>query len=316
MAEARILYVATDAGLVQLANPGRSDRWREVGRALEEQPVRVVAAAPNDPLLIVAATADAVHRTVDGGFSWEPIRQGEATALAFDDDGTLYVGTQNGVLLSSVDGEQWAEVLRADQVTTATDVNPAHPSAKHVPNVAIRHVVAAGTLVVCCTAAHVYNVDRATGVQKARYAIGENNILGNNIAVLADAAAHEALVVGTTGTTPEAYTGAAVLLSGNEPVLLVGTQGALLRSVDGAAVVPDQAKGAAYADINLDQLALAEVDGPQHVSALVTPPRFLDQVFATTRDGGLWFSSDRGRTWAALRMDLPSANDLAFARAR
>jgi len=311
MAEARILYVATDDGLIQFANPGRSDRWREVGRALEHQLVRVVIAAPNDPLLIVAATAGAVHRTMDGGFSWEPIWQGEATALAFDDNGTLYVGTGQGVLLRSTSAGQWEELLHVQQIAAALSANPDQPSAEHFPDLTIKSVVVAGDHVVCCTAEHVSTIDLANGFQNARYAAG-----WKNITVITDAASRQALVVGTSSEASEQYTGAAVQLGGNAPVLLVGTNEALLRSVDGAAVVPQDAAKLAYADVNLDQLSMVEIDGPQNTSALVTPSRFIDQVFATTKSGELWFSNDRGRTWTALRTDLPPANDLAFARAR
>jgi hypothetical protein len=310
MAEARILYIATDDGLIQLANPGRSDRWREVGRALEHQPVRVVVAAPNDPLLIVAATAEAVHRTTDGGFSWEPIWQGEATALAFADDDTLYVGTRQGVLLRQ-DGEQWAEVLRADQIISGLSAGAGHASSEQFTDLALKRIVVVAERVVCCTAEHVLTLDLVNGFGNARYAPG-----WSQLTVITDATARQALVLGMSSTSSEGYTGAAVLLGGNEPVLLVGTNEALLRSTDGAPVVPEDSADLTYADVNLGQLAMAEVPGPLNVSALVTPPRFIDQVFGTTRSGELWFSSDRGRTWAALRTDLPPANDLAFARAR
>jgi ligand-binding sensor domain-containing protein len=298
MAEARILYIATDDGLIQFANPGRSDRWREVGRALEAQPVHAVAAASNDPLLIVAATADVVRRTMDGGFSWEPIWQGEATALAFADDGTLYVGTQDGVLLRQ-NGDQLAEVKRVDGAIK-------------------RLMVSIEQRLVYCTSSHVYAVT-SEGVQQVMAFAPDVQLVG----VLADPTSQRALVleeqVGAAAATQQ-LTGAAVVLGGVDPVLLVGTARALLRSMDGSdpsmhkAKVSDQALSIVLLDAAHE--GFDSVPGPQNVSALVTPPRFIDQVFASTKSGELWFSSDRGRTWAALRTDLPPANDLAFVRAR
>ena len=299
MAEARILYVATDDGLIQLANPGRSDRWREVGRALEHQPVRAVVAAPDDPLLIVAATADAVHRTLDGGFSWESIWDGEATALAFADDGTLYVGTKDGVLLRQNDAGQWAEVQRVDG--------------------AIKRLMASvGQCIVYCTSSRVY-VATFEGAQQVAAFAPDVQLVG----VLADPMSQRALVLGEQTDAVAAtqqLTGAAVVLGGVDPVLLVGTPSALLRSLDGSDPLMHKTKGSdqAISTVLLDTAheGFDIVLGPQDVTALVTPPRFIDQVFATTKSGELWFSSDRGRTWTALRTDLPPANDLAFARAR
>jgi hypothetical protein len=292
MAEARILYIATDDGLIQLANPGRSDRWREVGRALEGQPVRVVAAAPNDPLTIVAATVEAVHRTMDGGFSWELIWQGEATALAFSDDGALYIGTKDGVLLRQ-HGEAWDEELRADGAVTGIVVGD------ELFAVSDPHAVwkLSGT----------EREDLVGGLNSSTYVVGmaAYSSKPSQVTVLCEQTDAGPL------TAPQFLTGGVVVLGGPEPVLLVGTQGGLLRAtqqvMDWIGVVslsPTYHEG------------FNPVPGPQNVSALVTPPRFIDQVFATTKSGELWFSNDRGRTWTALRTDLPPAHDLGFARAR
>lgn len=291
MAEARILYVATDDGLIQFANPGRSDRWREVGRALEGQPVRAVVAAPNDPLLIVAATADAVHRTTDGGFSWEPIWQGEATALTFADDGALYVGTQQAALLRSVDGGQWEElfcaegaingiVARDDHFTIASDVY------------GVYELTSTGSEYFIGLASHIYVAALVAPSSKPEQA--------SAVYELYDAEPFSGL---------RFLTGAAVVLGGDDPVLLVGTHGGLLRSA-----IATWKRTVFFSATEHE--GFEPVPGPQNVSALVTPPRFIDQVFATTKSGELWFSSDRGRTWAALHTDLPPANDLAFVRAR
>jgi ligand-binding sensor domain-containing protein len=300
MAEARIVYLATDDGLIQLANPGRSDRWREVGRALVGRPVHAVAAAPHDPLLAVARTADAVHRSTNGGISWEEIWQGHATALAFDEQGTLYVGTEHGTLLRSMNGAHWDELLRADAPIRKT-------------------IVLVEQRIIFCDPHTIYEWTSEHGQRFASFA-PETELLG---VTASPTLPQHVTVVGEAVGTPGAarsLTGALVMLGGSEPVLLAGTQGTLLRSATGSDVVAERSEiGAAAINVVIINVAqpspFKDVPGPQHVTALVTPPRYLDQVFATTAGGELWLSTERGRNWTTLRTDLPPINDCAFARA-
>ena len=95
---------------------------------------------------------------------------------------------------------------------------------------------------------------------------------------------------------PARATGALLSLRGSPPALLLGTRDTLLRSEDQGATV-------------------APVDGPRDVTTLVSPQRAVDQVFAGTASGELWYSADRGRTWVQLASGLASVRSLAFARA-
>lgn len=296
MAEARILYLATDDGLIQLANPGRSDRWREIGRALTGQPVRIVVASPYDPLLAVAATADAVYRSTNGGVSWDEAWRGSVTALAFNDNGALYLGTKQGVLLHSPDGTIWNEVARVD--------GPIN-----------RSLAAVGEQLHFSDARTTYRLT-SEGVQSSGTFAPEITLIG---AVASPTPPQHVMVVGERSEGSSLLlTGALVVLGGNDPVLLVGTKGHLMRSVDSRDIVPDTPDLDAIHVVILGEqptTKLIAVSGPQHVTALVSPPRFLDQAFAGTARGELWFSIDRGRTWMILRTDLPPVRDLAFARA-
>jgi photosystem II stability/assembly factor-like uncharacterized protein len=280
MAEARILYIATANGLVQLANPGKSDRWREIGRTLTHQDVAAVVASPNDALLIVAASNAGIARSDNGGMSWDRVTTEPARALVFDAAGTLYAGTERGALLSSADGVSWTEA--------------AHTSAPIVqwallPDGALLGVAADG---------RIYERDADQWQPRAGTLVDARNVAADpsdpqRLFVVADRSVH---MVEDEHGLPAAATGAIVVLSGQQPVLLVGTQAALLRSDDrGASLVP--------------------VPGPQHVTVLVTPPRFIDQAFAGTATGALWFSADRGRSWAELRAGYAPIRGIAFARA-
>lgn len=106
MAEVKILYLATADGLHQLANPGKSNRWRRVGVALEGQDVGVIRPSPNDPLLVYAAATDGIFRTTNGGASWEAVLPQPVATLVFDDS-DLVATTVAGETLRSGDGESW-----------------------------------------------------------------------------------------------------------------------------------------------------------------------------------------------------------------
>lgn len=280
MAEARILYLATASGLVQLANPGKSDRWREVGRALDEQDVRAVAASPQDALVVYAASAQGISRSTNGGMSWELVRSEPTRALIFDRAGELYAGTERGVVLHSATGESWEE---------SETSNAAIVQLIMLPDDKLLSVAADGTF--CKRTAegwkpsemhvpHLRGLAASPSQQRQLFCV-------NAVSLATPFGAHG---------LPSKPTGALVVLSGQPEVLLIGTQESLLRSEDQGNTT-------------------VAVPGPAGVAVLVTPPRFIDQAFAGTADGALWFSADRGRSWAELATGFPPIRGLAFARA-
>ncbi|HEX6287640.1 MAG TPA: hypothetical protein VFZ66_00545 [Herpetosiphonaceae bacterium] len=280
MAEARILYIATAEGLVQLANPGKSDRWREIGRALTEQDLRAVVASPNDPLLALAASSAGISRSANGGMSWDLVLAEPIRSLVFDAAATLYASAERGTLLRSADGSDWVAVARLPAPILGWSL------------------LEDGTLIGVSVDGRLY---QQIG---AEWQARDAQVL-EPLAITADPSDPEALlIVGTRSLytpqgeqpLPAAATGALLMLRGQQPVLLLATHEALLRSDD---------RGATG----------APVEGPTGVTVLVTPPRFIDQVFAGTAQGALWFSADRGRTWAELRAGYPAIHGVAFARA-
>lgn len=295
MAEARILYLATADGLVQLANPGKSDRWREVGRALAGQGVRAVVAAPNDPLLAYATTGSGIARTTDGGASWQAVNSESARALVFDQAGTIYAGTERGAVLHSTGGDIWHE----SDASTAPIVQLVM-----LPDDTLLSVAADGSVCQRVEDTTSGDHDDAAPADHERWKPREVHVPNIRGLAARQDTAHSLFVVNATSLVmpygthrlPSRPTGALLLLEGQPPALFIGTEDALLRSDDeGYTVVP--------------------LEGPTNVTALVTPPRFVDQAFAGTAHGALWFSRDRGRTWAEVAGGYAPIRGIAFARA-
>ncbi len=280
MAEARILYVATANGLIQLANPGKSDRWRQVGQALGGQDLRAVVTSPRDPLLAYVAAREGVIRSANGGFTWDVVYAEPVRALALDEHGVLYVGTERGPVLSSADGSTWHE---ADAFTSPV-VQFAVAGDDTLLSVgadgSVCHFSGAGWVRREIQVPHVRGLVASPTDPRTLFVVNQTSLVTSF----------------GTHRLPSPPTGALLVLAGGPVVLLIGTQGLLLRSDDGGHTV-------------------AAVAGPENVTILVTPPRFVDQAFAGTATGSLWFSSDRGRTWAQLRTGDAPIRSVAFARA-
>lgn len=284
MAEARILYIATSAGLYQFANPGKSDRWREVGRALEGQDVRSVAASPSDPLLVYAGSAHGIFRSLNGGITWEQVYAGPIGVLTLDQAGVGYAGCadENGEVLSSADGAAWTG--------TGLVAGP-YRQIVALPNAKIRVVAADGVVYEYLSALSQWEACDV-GVSQVR-ALTASPADPNTLFIVDHASLH---APAGQHSLPAPPTGALIVLGGKNEVLLVGTQGPLLRSDDNGSTIE-------------------LVSSVANITALVTPPRYIDQVFAATANGALWFSADRGRSWVELRAGYPPVRDIAFARA-
>ena len=281
MAQVQVLYVATENGLAQLANPGLSDRWRVVDQTLEGQDVLAVSASQADALVAVAATARDLHATHDGGTTWQVVHQSAVTALAAARDGSFYAGTADSTILHSVDTTTWNEV--------------------HVGRDAVRRmrVLADGRV------AAVYRNGQVEALMPDGTWKGQDVCVPSIAEVVSSVENPQELFITNNkglmthwGIRPvvQGPTGALVLLAGKPEVLLIGTQNVLQRSEDGGRT--------------LDAVEAS----PRGVRVLVNPARYEDWAYAGTASGELWLSKDRGRTWAKLRDGLASVHDLSFAR--
>ncbi len=280
MAEVQVLYAATAGGIVQLASPGTSHRWRAIGDALAAQDVSAVRASASDPLAAYAGTTSALYATHDGGATWSCERDIPVTALAADEDGSIYAGTRDGAILRGGAGD-WSEVHRG------------------------------GSPVVRLTRL-------ATGRIAAVYKSGEVDIRADETwrpanlvvprakAIASSVAAPNELFVATDTSLVTRYGShlidsttahTLVVLAGKPEVLLIGTRSLVQRSDD---------RGNTF----------TPVEGPHDVQVLVSPPHYQDYAYAGTGSGELWLSADRGRTWRKLHEGMAAVRDLSFSRVR
>jgi hypothetical protein len=280
MAEVQVLYAATANGLVQLASPGTSHRWRPIGDALQGQDVLAVRASAVDPLLAYAGTIVGLHVTRDGGATWELQREGSVTALAAADDGAIYAGTDRGVILRvAADGGN--EVHAGDARVVSLSVQPSGRAAAVYESGKVdifdgEQWKPAGLMVPCATELVYSKTDP------------DEFYFGSEKGIVTRLGAH---------TVDGAPIFALLLLAGKPEVLLLGLCGSVQRSEDrGNTLTP--------------------VEGPAGVRVLVSPPRYQDYAYAGTEEGELWLSSDRGRTWRKLHAGMGAVRDLSFARVR
>ena len=115
----RTLYVGSEgAGLYRSTDAGRS--WHLWSAEISN--INCLWLAPDDPLLLVAASGDgAILRSVDGGIHWECGWQGTDAVLALaESGGTLYAGLYQGGLLVSLDrGRTWRRAVVVSASHTA-----------------------------------------------------------------------------------------------------------------------------------------------------------------------------------------------------
>ncbi|GAC1641407.1 MAG: hypothetical protein NVS4B8_09730 [Herpetosiphon sp.] len=277
MAQVQIMFVATANGLIQLANPGKSDRWRTVGETFAGENIIAVAASPVDPLSVFAATSSAVMQTQDGGSDWNVVYTGAVTTLAVTSQ-SVFIGTASGTLIEPTSGGGWQDCVHGP--SPVLTVSPL------LDDLAV--VFGDGT------------------VQRGRpgqwHALPALQGAASTIAISARSperiwATNSRTLFTPTGPTPipVVSSGALALLQGNTETLVLGTHGPLLRSDD-------------------DGVSLTPVAGPEHVAVLTPVDHFIDWLYAGTVNGELWFSKDRAKSWTQLAAALAPIRALSFAR--
>lgn len=89
--------------------------------------VLTLAILPNDSQVVFAGTGDGIYKSNDGAKSWIPLDTYKGLgifAMAFDDEGVLYVSTQTFGLVRSFDlGKTWENVDGPDLTITSIAVD-------------------------------------------------------------------------------------------------------------------------------------------------------------------------------------------------
>lgn len=113
MAQAAVVYAATEDGLITFSDPGGRGRWRQVGHVLQGQQVTAIQVASAMHLEVL--TAEGALNSTDGGRTWaplatlppelQPVSRPQRVVLA---------GTQETWLESQTDADGQARLLRSD----------------------------------------------------------------------------------------------------------------------------------------------------------------------------------------------------------
>jgi photosystem II stability/assembly factor-like uncharacterized protein len=73
MAQAGLLYIGTNNGLITLSDPGGTGRWRKIGHSLQGYVISIITT--QSPLHLVVQTDAGPQQSQDGGMYWEPLSE-------------------------------------------------------------------------------------------------------------------------------------------------------------------------------------------------------------------------------------------------
>lgn len=136
MADARRMYVGTEAGIVVLAEI--DGRWHHERVTLEGKDVDALVASNEARLLYAGLAHDGVYVSSDSGRSWDRVLEGDVRSLAVDPStpSTVYAGTEPVHVYRSKDsGDSWAELESLQRLPEAIREKwwfPVYPHESHV----------------------------------------------------------------------------------------------------------------------------------------------------------------------------------------
>ncbi len=135
--DAKVLYVGTDDGLVQVTRDGGATWTNVTPKGLADGLTNEIEVSPHDPGTVYVAyrtdrlgdNAPHVFRSTDYGATWtrlvNGLREGEPVRVVREDPvrkGLLYAGTETGVYVSFDAGAKWMPLPSALPVVPVTDL--------------------------------------------------------------------------------------------------------------------------------------------------------------------------------------------------
>lgn len=287
MAKAGLLFVGTDDGLVLFSNPNEIGRWLKIAQPFRGASVRAVWAVPDQPLRVFAAVDGlGVQQSDDGGQQWQALFDWPAQAIAGTAAGEVYIRASEHIWVSRDQGNMWAQLPLAGPAVVFALLGT--------------HIYASvGTEV-------VFSVDG--GVSWARYG-ALLPAATERVAATPQQVGQVYAVAGGTLYTCAAADGAWAAVANapqaNGPIAaLPGQNRALLMAQAAGGIARSDDAGASW-DVVL----------PEHKVSVIVPASYhVDTVFAGGADGQLWGSTDRGRSWQAMKSGLPAITSIAAAR--
>jgi hypothetical protein len=301
MAKAGLLFVGTDDGIVLFSDPGGVGRWLRIGQELRGQSVRAIWPAADTPLIVLAAVdGGGLRRSEDGGQSWQLALDADVLAITGGDrhePRLMYVCTRGGEVFRSEDaGAAWAPCARGPwQQAGDARIVVAHGDARKLYLGLGDGSVWAGSDGGSAWAS--YGSALPAGVE----ALAEDPGEPGSLYALAGGALYRCAAASEWRVLERAPLDGVLLavLAGKQPALLLAREDGIARSDDG---------GVSWTPVGQD------VAWEGGVSALTSVPYHIDTALAGTGGGQLAHSSDRGRSWQALKQGLGAIRSIAAAR--
>lgn len=276
MAKAELLFVGTDSGLLQFANPGGIGRWLRAGHSLPGSDIVAIWVDPADPTTVLCSDGTHLYTSSDGAQHWgDPVELGiDAFSHSRTTPSRILARSDDDAILSHDSGAHWRRVGPATRiacsgehlwVTTATQAH--HSSDGGLtwqPDTPWRSITASSD------GAHVLRVTTTPG---------QSEWLLNGTPIAPPAA-------------PLAPVHALTLLAGKTTRLILSNGGVL----------------SAY-ESDWHQIA----DAPT-LHTIAPTPYHPDRLWGADRAGALWYSIDRGVTWECIKTGLGTINILVPAR--
>lgn len=123
MAKAELLYIGTDTGLIQFANPGGIGRWLRAGHSLPGSDIGAIWVHPTDPTNVICSDAAHLYTSSDGGQHWsDPVELGlDACVASRTTPSRILARSDDQAIISHDSGATWRRVGPADRVATNGD---------------------------------------------------------------------------------------------------------------------------------------------------------------------------------------------------